>query len=245
MDTITIGPYRVYYTIVRSSRRTVKLRVASADRIEITAPHRFSASEAVRLLQAKQAWLCRQLAQLADLAANAVNTAAEPGAELLYLGGSYTLTVFTGTASRPYVTLEDSRLIAHLPAGSAARRANLLAATLKAWYARQAADLLVTRTEHWAALLGLRPGRVSIREQKSRWGSCSSRGNINYNWRIVMAPPAVVDYLIVHELCHLRVPNHSAAFWQLVADAVPAYKDHRKWLRVNGPLLFRLFGDRV
>ena len=77
-------------------------------------------------------------------------------------------------------------------------------------------------------------GRISIREQKTRWGSCSSVGNLNYNWKLVLMPPGVLDYVVVHELAHRREMNHSAAFWKVVTTWMPDYKKYRKWLRDNG-----------
>jgi predicted metal-dependent hydrolase len=75
---------------------------------------------------------------------------------------------------------------------------------------------------------------IHIKEQKSRWGSCSAKGNLNFNWHIVMAPETIADYLVIHELCHLRHMNHSAEFWHCVSGLYPAYKTARKWLKENG-----------
>ena len=85
-----------------------------------------------------------------------------------------------------------------------------------------------------APLLGVRAGRIAIRDQRTRWGSCSSRGTLSFNWRLVLAPLAVAEYVVVHELCHLREPNHSPRFWQLVAAARPGYGGERRWLAEHG-----------
>ncbi|WP_133627269.1 M48 family metallopeptidase [Fonticella tunisiensis] len=76
--------------------------------------------------------------------------------------------------------------------------------------------------------------RVVVKEQKSIWGSCSSRGNINFNWRLIMAPLSVIDYVVIHELCHLKHQDHSSKFWSLVEYVMPDYKEKKKWLRENG-----------
>jgi predicted metal-dependent hydrolase len=85
-----------------------------------------------------------------------------------------------------------------------------------------------------APLLGVSAGRIAIRDQCTRWGSCSSRGTLSFNWRLVLAPLEVAAYVVVHELCHLREPNHSPRFWQLVAAARPGYREERRWLAEHG-----------
>ena len=99
---------------------------------------------------------------------------------------------------------------------------------------KRAAQMLAEKTAHFAKEMGVTYGRITIREQKTRWGSCSSAGNLNYNWKLVLMPPVVLDYVVVHELAHRREMNHSAAFWKVVATWIPDYKKYRKWLRDNG-----------
>lgn len=95
------------------------------------------------------------------------------------------------------------------------------------------------RTAHFCRQLNVGVRHISIRDLKSRWGSCSpASASLRYNWRLIMAPPNILDYIVIHELAHLHVPNHSRAFWQLVAEHDPACREHRKWLRLNGNRLF-------
>lgn len=93
--------------------------------------------------------------------------------------------------------------------------------------------LITARTEHWSDALGIPYKRIAIRSQRTRWGSCSAKGNLNFNWRLAAAPAAVLDYVVIHELCHLRELNHSRDFWAHVRAACPDYKSHRRWLREN------------
>jgi hypothetical protein len=95
-----------------------------------------------------------------------------------------------------------------------------------------------------AAAMGVSYARLAIRDQRTRWGSCSSRGTLSFNWRLVLAPPAVLDYVVVHELCHLRHPDHSTRFWGLVAERRPDYPAQRSWLRRHGAELLA-FGPRA
>ena len=102
------------------------------------------------------------------------------------------------------------------------------------WLRTEGAARFQQKAAFWAARMNVTYGRITIRDQKTRWGSCSSRGNLNFNWRLLLMPEAVMDYVIVHELAHRREMNHSAAFWQIVETYLPDYRERRQWLKENG-----------
>ena len=99
---------------------------------------------------------------------------------------------------------------------------------------KRAAEVIETRCRYYAPVMGVSYGTVTIREQKTRWGSCSAKGNLNFNWKLVLMPPEILDYVVVHELAHRIQMNHSAAFWAEVGKILPDYKERRQWLKVNG-----------
>ena len=103
----------------------------------------------------------------------------------------------------------------------------------------RANSVLAQRTAYFARQVGVTYGRITVRDQKTRWGSCSQTGNLNFNFRLILAPPEVLDYVVVHELCHRRQMNHSAQFWQEVAQVLPDYRKRKAWLTENG---WRLMG---
>lgn len=103
----------------------------------------------------------------------------------------------------------------------------------------RAKSVLAQRTAYFARQVGVTYGRITVRDQKTRWGSCSQTGNLNFNFRLILAPPEVLDYVVVHELCHRRQMNHSAQFWQEVAQVLPDYRKRKAWLTENG---WRLIG---
>ncbi|MCR5459205.1 MAG: M48 family metallopeptidase [Acetatifactor sp.] len=105
--------------------------------------------------------------------------------------------------------------------------------------ADEALRVIPERTAHFAPLVGVQYGRITIRNQKTRWGSCSSKGNLNFNCLLMLAPPKVLDYVIVHELCHRKEMNHSPRFWAEVAKIIPDYKIYEKWLKTEGTRLMR------
>ena len=121
--------------------------------------------------------------------------------------------------------------IAERPAGAILSEAEQKA------LAKQAAQILPSKVQHFAAEIGVSYGRITIRSQRTRWGSCSAKGNLNFNCLLMLCPEEVQDYVVVHELCHRKEMNHSAAFWAEVEKYCPDYKLHRKWLKENGASL--------
>lgn len=105
-------------------------------------------------------------------------------------------------------------------------------------YIKIARDIFSQKTAYYAAIMQVTYGRISIREQKTRWGSCSSEGNLNFNWRLIFAPEEVLNYIVVHELAHRREMNHSQAFYAVVKSVLPDYKKSQQWLREHGRTLW-------
>ena len=105
-------------------------------------------------------------------------------------------------------------------------------------YMETARDIFTRKAAYYASIMGVTYGRISIREQKTRWGSCSSKGNLNFNWRLIFAPDEVLDYIVVHELAHRKEMNHSPAFYRIVESVLPEYKKEQKWLREHGESLW-------
>ena len=104
----------------------------------------------------------------------------------------------------------------------------------------KACVVIPRRVAYYAEKLGVSYGKITLRQQKTRWGSCAANGNLNFNWLLILAPPEVLDYVVVHELCHRREMNHSQAFWNEVSAVLPGYKEQKKWLKDNGWKLMEL-----
>ena len=102
---------------------------------------------------------------------------------------------------------------------------------------KKAKRILPERVAYWAPLIGVRPGRIAVRCQKTRWGSCSTKGNLNFNCLLMLAPEGVIDYIVVHELCHLKHMNHSKRFYAEIEKVLPDYRQHQQWLKDNGEFL--------
>jgi predicted metal-dependent hydrolase len=212
----------IEYTIRRSDRaRRVRVTVDVHQGVEVVLPRRAREREAAAAVAQLRPWIERRLAESAALRARI----AARGATVPYLGRALALRVQPG---RTRVHRAGDALL--VPDGDAR-------AALERWYRRAARDEVGPRVASGAAVLGVEPGAISIRGQRTRWGSCSSSGALSFNWRLLLAPEEVLDYVVWHELCHLRVMNHSPRFWKLVEQGVPGYRGPRRWLADNGATL--------
>lgn len=156
------------------------------------------------------------------------------GHPMPFRGKTYTLEI-TSTLGKPMVKIEEERLMVNFYAPHPKVPVQV---PLVKWYRQRAKEYLTQRAAFWSEKMGKAYNKIFIKDQESRWGSCSSLNNINLNWRIIMAPDEVIDYLIIHELAHLQEMNHSRRFWRLVGQYDPSFKKHVKWLRENGRGLF-------
>ncbi|NLP40776.1 MAG: M48 family metallopeptidase [Veillonellaceae bacterium] len=237
MPNITINNINFTYTLAYSERRkTICLKVVKPEVIEVIVPKKNLNFDVEIILRKKFDWLKKHSDALRTIAETSLNSAIYDGASILFLGQPYILKIIQ-TVAECCVTLNDNLILVKLPANLPME--SNCTAVLESWYKKNAADILIDKTRYWSTRLGVSPTKINIKNQKTRWGSCSSRGSLNYNWRIVMAPPAVINYLVIHELSHLIVPNHSGDFWKLVEKHCPNFKMNRNWLKVNGQLLMR------
>jgi len=241
MNTITLANYQLtYHVTYQKKRKTIQLKVRTNTHLEITAPNNFPQVNIEKILYDKHNWIIKQILKLSRTMANPINKSITHGGTVLYLGDPRTL-IFTNTVrSRPTIHLEDNQLIIYIPLMNIEQTTALAEPLLKKWYLDRARNILAAKTALWADTINVHFKGITIKDQKTRWGSCSSKGNINYNWRIIMAPPEVIDYLVIHELCHLLVPNHSALFWQKVGTFSPDFKGHRAWLKTNAGILLSI-----
>lgn len=242
MPNITLNGETVSYRVRRSTRaRQISLRISPDTGLEIVIPQRAKVAQAEieTMLRSRTDWLLKHLARYQP-AAEVVSARYADGSRMPYLGEDYPLRLLTGRGKSVRVGLEADYFRVHVPqslAEDAAARQGALRDAFGRWYAQQARDYIPPRVADHAARMGLQVGRVSIKDQKTRWGSASSLNNLNFNRRLMMAPAAVIDYVIIHELCHFWEMNHSGRYWALVAQYCPDYKMLRGWLRTNGLLL--------
>ncbi len=225
------GDETIEYRIRRSARRTRTILISvDRDGVLIAAPLDTGDDELRELVVRRAPWVLKKLRALAD--------APPPlrfvsGETLPYLGRSLSLSCDHDGMGAPQVRLDDQRLRISVPAGLAGEeRFAAVRDAVVAWYRARAAERLPAGVEDWWSRLGDGPPPlVLVRDQRRRWGSCGSDGVIRLNWRLVMLEAELIDYVVVHELSHLRVPNHSPSFWNLVGQSIPDAGDRHQRLR--------------
>ncbi|MFA5882011.1 MAG: SprT family zinc-dependent metalloprotease, partial [Eubacteriales bacterium] len=158
------------------------------------------------------------------------------GENLKFQGDDFLLQVLEYDGKTTKAALKGDRFVVHLNRGLLLdTRREEVQAKLEQLYRDKAREAVLERLEYFKSKLGVDYNGLRIKDQKTRWGSCSKNGNLNFNWKIVIAPSDIIDYIVVHELCHLLHMNHSKEFWETVASQIPGYKDKKRWLKENGP----------
>lgn len=218
------GLPQVEITLRRSARtRRFSLRVSGVDgRVTLSMPARARVAEALDFARANEDWLRKTLARRAPVQSMGF------GAEIPFQGRVLTLT--PGAAR---MRLDGDVL--HVPGPEAQ-----LGPRVAAWAKARARDRLAAASDHYAGLLGRKVARLTLRDTRSRWGSCTHQGALMFSWRLIFAPPEVLDYVAAHECAHLVEMNHSPAFWAVVERIFPDWKPCRAWLRTHGHALHAL-----
>jgi predicted metal-dependent hydrolase len=211
------------YHIRRSQRaRRVRVTVDPARGVEVVLPRRAARHEAATAIVELRPWIERRLAELE----RATAAVAARGDAVPYLG---TMLRLVPQGERTHVHRVGSELL--VPDGAASKPA------IERWYRRAARVEIAPRLDRACLLAGTSYSKLTIRSQRTRWASCSRSGAMSFNWRLLLAPEPVLDYVVWHEVCHLEIPNHSARFWRRLEECCPVYPEYARWLREHGATL--------
>jgi len=224
----------VEYSVRRSDRaRRARIQV-TADGVEVVVPRRLPMREVEPFIAEKKPWIDRTLRRLREAEAERPETELEDGGQVPYLGELLLLRVKVEPGrTRPHVARRGEVLVVKV----AEDGPEAIAGALEAWYRRQARAEVERRLNAACARAGTSYSRLSIRAQRTRWASCSSSGAMSFNWRLLLAPAEILDYVVEHEVCHLSIHDHSPRFWNLLAARMPEYREHERWLKRHGPSL--------
>jgi predicted metal-dependent hydrolase len=215
--------------LIRSKRKTVGLEVTLEALLIVRAPRNLSQSEISEIVDKESSWILKKQKFFRENHNKIKEKKFIEGEEFLYLGRGYKLRVVDNTADALIVSDDVFYL-----SGDFFDNAREI---IEHWYQKMAYEVVSERAAYYSYVSGIKFKQINITGAKKRWGSCGANGNLNIAWRLVMAPVTVIDYVIVHELAHIEIRNHSKDFWRRVESVIPDYKKDEKWLRDNGHFL--------
>jgi len=215
------------FLLVRSARRTMGLEIQPNATIVVRAPRRAALRQIYHFVESHNDWIERKLAQVLARSKPKPKEFVHDE-EFLFLG--QTCRLYLTDASAPSVSFDGRLLLS---------KTSLLQArgVILDWYKNQARNVIGERVDVHATMMRCQPTGIRITSPRRRWASCGAAGGLNFNWRIVMGPLEVIDYIVVHELAHLKHRGHGRDFWDFVANFFPSYRISRQWLKDNGHLL--------
>lgn len=225
------GDTHIRYEVVRSNRATADIVIEPDGSVVVRAPEWADDAQIGSIVADKSYWIYKNLAEWRDLNATRVLREYKSGEGFLFLGRSYRLALVSDQEKPLKLTDEWFALRRDL-----AEKGDVAAAkaAFREFYEAEGLKRLKERVEHFSPKVGVMARSIAVRELGYRWASCSPSGNLVFHWKCVMAPLSVIDYIVVHELCHLRHRDHTDAFWNEVDKVLPDYRERKEWLRKNG-----------
>lgn len=235
---IYIGKEKIEYQLIWSSRKTVGISIDPEHGVVVRAPKYLGEKRVTELVQEKSLWIAEKWNDMEKQRMQKPNHHYEEGDKFLYMGKSFSLRIERDTAFKTCSTvLQEGEIKVFIPVKYEEADREIIKKSLELWYRREALDYLNKRIRYFSSYVSVCPKAVIVKEQKRRWGSCSSEGILRFNWRCIMAPPEIIDYVVVHEMCHLEQMNHGEKFWEMVKGIIPHYLERKQWLKQYGHTL--------
>ena len=233
---ISFGDTSFTYSIIRTDRKTMAIVVEPEGTVIVRAPYDVSEETIEEKVKEKRKWVAEKITKTDEIVKPVPKKRELVSGEKIKLKDKLIrLKIHQFDKRRMIVELENNTLHIYVNQhlNESERKEELKNAILK-WYKEQAKDIISKRVEKYSKSFDIKPRGIVIRSQQLRWGSCTRDNQLNFNWRIVMAPVSAIDYIIIHELCHLKEPLHSLEFWNLLEAHFPEYRKWKEWLRING-----------
>jgi len=222
-----LGNRTVSYVLKRSTQaKLIWLDIKRKTGLTVTVPYTYNIRCLQDYLVKNTKWILRNLDKYCNEETTTAPADIRPSQTISYLGKSLKVMQKSANDGLTAIKLQQNKIVV----SSDFTKGDFSHNEVEQWLKSRANKLINEKVKHFASQMGLTYNRVMIRDQKSRWGSCSCRKNLNFNWRLVMAPEPVLDYVIIHELCHLKDMSHSASFWEIVAQHCPKWHEYRDWL---------------
>ena len=214
----------IAYQVVHSNRKSVALVIDNEANLVVRAPLQMQDATIEEFVHKKKRWINEKQQQVAIFGEKHHPVVVETGESIMYLGSSYAIIKDAVDA----VQVSGNELFVPNEYGIA---------EMTEWMKSEAMRIISERASNYAGIMGVTPSEIKLSDAKARWGSCSTKNNLNFTWRLIMCPLSVIDYVVVHELSHITYKNHSPAFWARVKTVLPNYEDDQDWLKVNKKLM--------
>ena len=217
--------------VVYRKRKTISIEVNLEGRVRISAPVNLDSKEILEVIKRKANWICKKQDELMERRSIRPSNVYVNGEKYLYLGNEYILELCCDkNIKKPKVEINNNIIkISYKEIGS-----DVVRSILELWYREKTLEIVTKRVLNYNKFFKTSPKELKVKEQKRRWASCTYDNRILFNWRISMAPIEVIDYIVVHEMCHMDFKDHSKNFWIRVKSVMPNYEVHQLWLKENG-----------
>lgn len=239
INTIKYGTKEISYLLTHSSRRKTVNIIVESGKVFVVIPQGVSKIQYESLIYKKAPWILKQLTDFEEISLNIQKLKFQSGEKLPYLGRHYRLKVNKESVKEVSFIFSQSRFIATVPLNTnLADQREKIFPHYKKWIQDKGYQVAQKRIPHFTERLGISPTALSVREMVKRWGSCTAQQKIFLNWRIFLAPVTIVDYVLAHEVAHLKEMNHTHAYWETLRMLIPDYEERKEWLRINGSQLY-------
>jgi hypothetical protein len=217
---------QIGYRLKQSQRtRGIRLEIRSETGLTVVVPRKYTRQQVIDMLRQKEGWILKHLPASKAVQMPLFTPEAGHGDRLFFMGRPIEIAINPRESVSSSAVLHGNKLLVSTGARNLA-----MPKILEKWYRQQAANIFKQKADSFKEIMGLRYNTIFIRGQKTRWGSCSPAGNLTLNWKLLMAPEDIIDYVVIHELAHLKHMNHSKKFWTMVDQYCPNWKKQRRWL---------------
>ncbi|MPW24498.1 DUF45 domain-containing protein [Alkalibaculum sp. M08DMB] len=220
----------ISFDVVYRNRKTMEIRITPPSTVTVITPEKLKQEDIIKMVKKKESWIYNKLEKFEKNSEEYTMKEYIKGEEYLYLGYIYTLDFKNSGHTKINIYLESNIIVVD----TAVQDRDIIKTELEEWYRKRAINVIEQRVSLYQSYFFEIPKQVRAKSQKQRWGSCTWDNKLLFNWKIIMAPLEIIDYIVVHEMCHMVEKNHSSKYWDLVSSIIPEYKKYKEWLKDKG-----------
>ncbi|HOP93658.1 MAG TPA: SprT family zinc-dependent metalloprotease [Acetivibrio thermocellus] len=228
---IRYGTKVIEFDVEYRNRKTMEISVEPPDKVSVVAPLGTSEEVIEDKVRSRAVWIIQKLYTFRDMEYRRISREYVNGESFMYLGRNYSLQIqIDANARKTEVELYQGKFRITAPS----KNEDMIRQAMEQWYREKTLEKVSERIQYYQRFFRKKPAGVKVKEQRKRWASCTSKDELLFNWRCVMAPSHVLDYIVVHEMCHMYYKNHSQEFWDMLASIIPDYERRKDWLKKYG-----------